>query len=213
MPRSQPKIGDLYGSYEEYLSDVDKEFHRVYQIFEDRMQCRRGCSSCCSQMFSISLLEAAYISRAIKALPDDMRRLLRVKAEEYVDAARDLIGTDESDAEETVVPKPGVRLPCPALLGDACTIYGARPIICHKWGIPIFNPKNPLQLQACDLNFKAGEEIEIEGLLEPQIELLEAWVNLKKRVQIHSGKVPTATVAEAILHDYEEILLGTEAND
>ena len=37
----------------ELLSEVDQEFNRVRDIFIERMQCRKGCSSCCSQLFSI----------------------------------------------------------------------------------------------------------------------------------------------------------------
>jgi hypothetical protein len=82
-------------------------------------------------------------------------------------------------------------------------------LICRKWGIPLFNPKRPTELQACELNFRPGEEIDIEGLLEPQVALLEDWVELKGRAR-RALKHPkmTATVAEAIVFDYEEILLS-----
>ena len=97
---------------------------------------------------------------------------------------------------------------CPALNGDACSIYHARPIICRKWGIPIFNPKKPMELQACELNFRPGEEVDIDGLLEPQVDLLESWVELKERTsEGHPSAVARTTIAEAILNDWEEILL------
>jgi hypothetical protein len=96
-------------------------------------------------------------------------------------------------------------LACPALVGDACSIYEARPIICRKWGIPIFNPAKPAELQACELNFKPGEEVEIEGLIEPQVALLEEWVELKGLAKRSLGLPQTrSTVAEAILDDFDE---------
>ena len=64
----QADLDSIYRTYEELLSDVDREFNRVRDIFIDRMQCRMGCSSCCSQLFPISAIEAAYISKAVKAL-------------------------------------------------------------------------------------------------------------------------------------------------
>ena len=193
----------IFSAYEEHISLVDAEFQRVYQTFAQRMQCRRGCSMCCSQMFSISFVEAAYISNAVRAKPEAERERLRAAARQYVIDAKTLIGdTDEPEDGEAITPRPGLRLACPALVGDACSIYEARPIICRKWGIPIFNPAQPSNLQACELNFKPGEEVDIEGLIEPQVALLEDWVELKglARRQLPHTRTKT-TVAEAILGD------------
>jgi Fe-S-cluster containining protein len=164
-------------------------------------------------MFSISLVEAAYISRAVKELPEVERERLQQAARKYIVEAKEITHNNE-DIEESIIPRPGLRLPCPALANDACSIYNARPLICRKWGIPLFNPKRPAELQACELNFKPGEEIDIEGVLEPQLELLEEWVELKGRARrsLNHPKV-TATVAEAILYDYEEILMKTAGSE
>jgi Fe-S-cluster containining protein len=201
--------GVLFQEYESYVAEVDAEFRRVFQKFADRMQCRRGCSMCCSQMFSISLIEAAYISRAVKAMPANERDRLRSLANEYVHKAKQMNSLEENDREEAITPRPGARLPCPALKGDACSIYNARPIICRKWGIPIFNPNKPLELQACELNFRSGEEIDMDGLIEPQVALLEEWVDLKGRSGL-DFKHPrmTCTIAEAIAGDFESVFLS-----
>jgi Fe-S-cluster containining protein len=207
MSDPQASKAAVFRDYERHLAAVDGEFRRVYTRFAERMQCHRGCSMCCSQMFSISVIEAAYISRAVKAMPEGDRCSLRLAAADYISNARRLTHEDDSD-EETFTPKPGLRLPCPALKDDACSIYAARPIICRKWGIPIFNPKKPMELQACELNFQAGEEIDIGGLLESQVELLNEWVQLKGRARENFDKSGArTTIAEAILNDFEEFLL------
>jgi Fe-S-cluster containining protein len=205
---SEMTEGEVFLAFEKHLADVDTEFRRVAERFSDRMQCRKGCSMCCSQMFSISLVEAAFISRAVKALPDDERQQLQAAAREYLARAprQDVAG----DGQETVLPRPGLRLVCPALKEDSCSIYSARPIICHKWGIPVFNPVKPLELQACELNFRPGEAIDVDGLLEPQVALLEDWVELKSQV---NSPPKTATVAEALLFDYEELLVNNLESD
>lgn len=193
----------IFNEYERHLAGVDREFRRVSGQFAERMHCGRGCSMCCSQMFSISAIEAAYISRAVQQMPAGERYRLKEAAAEYIDQAKQLTGA--ADDDEGFVPRPGLRLQCPALKEDACSIYGARPIICHKWGIPIFNPSKPMELQACELNFQPGEEVETEGLLEPQVELLEDWVELKQRaVDRFPGAEARTTIAEAILNDCEE---------
>jgi Fe-S-cluster containining protein len=190
----------VFHAYEEHVSAVDAEFKRVYHMFGDRMQCRRGCSMCCSQMFSISFVEAAYISNAVSQKSDAERKRLRAAARQYISDARTLLGDSDRENTEAITPRPGMRLACPALNGDACSIYEARPIICRKWGIPIFNPAQPSNLQACELNFKPGEEVEVEGLIEPQVALLEEWVELKglARTRLRHSR-PTSTVAEAIM--------------
>jgi len=196
--------------YADHLSAVDAEFRREADIFKERIHCGRGCSMCCSQMFSISTIEAAYISKAIKAMPDAERERLRAAAREYVDRARTLTGAAESTGEEqSITPRPGLRLPCPALHNDACTIYDARPIICRKWGVPVFNPKKPMELQACELNFRPGEEIDADEIVEPQARLLEQWVELKDRAREQLEQtISSTTIAEALIYDYEEILSG-----
>ena len=196
---------DISRAYKRHVSAVDAEFRRVYQKFADRMQCARGCSMCCSQMFSISRIEAGAISRAIKAMPVAERDRLQTAARQYLADARKLIGKDEDPNEEYAIsPRPRLRLPCPALVGDACSIYEARPIICRKWGIPIFNPAKPAELQACELNFKPGEEVDVDGLLEPQVALLEEWVELKRLARRSDGQPQArSTVAEAMLGDFD----------
>ena len=99
------------------------------------------------------------------------------------------------------------HIPCPALVDDACTIYTHRPIIAHKYGIPLWNPKSPRVLQACELNFKAGEEIKVDGLVEPQMELEYRWLAFKTSVH-QDLDLPdaVATVASAVLFDYEAML-------
>ena len=81
----------IYRTYEELLSDVDREFDRVRDTFIDRMQCRMGCSSCCTQLFPISAIEAAYISKAVKALDPEAREQMRLKALAYLE---ELTGSD-----------------------------------------------------------------------------------------------------------------------
>ena len=205
----------IYQLYEEFLGDVDREFNRVRDIFIERMQCRSGCGSCCSQLFPISAIEAAYISRAVKQLDPESQEEMRQKARAYL---AELTGgeVDETQSIETHGQAMGATLealvgrrhiPCPALKDDACTVYSHRPIIARKYGIPLWNPKNPRILQACELNFKAGEAIEVEGLVEPQMELEYRWLALKNSVH-QELDLPdvVATVASAILFDYEAML-------
>lgn len=209
------EVSSIYRTYEELLSEADQMFNTVRDMFIDKMQCRMGCSSCCHQLFSISAVEAAYISRAVKDLEAETRANMRHKALAYLN---ELTGVEVDEAQSIEAHSRIVgdalnklvgrhHIPCPALKDDACTIYSHRPLIARKYGIPLWNPKNPNVLQACDLNFKPGEVIEADGVVEPQIGLEYRWLDFKVRIQ-EDLNLPdvVATVASAIVFDYEEYL-------
>ena len=213
--QANAKLDGIYRLYSDLLLEVDREFDRVRNIFIDKMQCRKGCSSCCSQLFSVSLIEAAYISRGVKSLDPSSQEEMRGKARAYL---AELTGVEVDESESIEAHSQAIapaleklagrhHIPCPALKDDACTIYNHRPIIARKYGIPLWNPKNPRVLQACELNFEAGEEINGDGLVEPQMELEYLWLALKNGV-LQDLDLPevTATVASAILFDYEAVL-------
>ena len=65
------RLGEIYREYLLLLKDVEGEFNRVSSMFSERMQCRKGCSMCCSQLFGISFIEAAYISHGVKELDNE----------------------------------------------------------------------------------------------------------------------------------------------
>jgi Fe-S-cluster containining protein len=197
----------FYRAYETQAMAWDAEFARVAGRFADRMQCRRGCSSCCSQMFPISLLEAAVVGAAVMQLPARDRERLQAAARAYLSEARRR-GLMTAPDDETVLPRTGERLTCPALQDDACTLYGARPLICRKWGIPVFDPAKPDRLHACELNFRNGEAIDSAGLVAPQRALLDDWAAVKAGLRAMTPDWRSTTVAEAILTDFTAVLEG-----
>ncbi len=196
-------MGRIIALFEAHASEWEAEFRRVRDEFADRMHCRRGCSMCCSQMFSISALEAGVIANAVAALPVDERERLRRDARVYITNAAALGLSDPRTSNESLTPRPGVRLPCPALREDACSIYEARPLICRKWGIPVYDPSKPDRLLACELNFQPGETVDAAEIVRRQSQLLERWVAVKDDA---AGGLPaparTYTVAEAVLADH-----------
>ena len=209
------RLSNIYRAYEGLLSDVDNEFDRVRNMFIDQMQCRKGCSSCCNQLFAISAVEAAYISKAVSELAPEERDPMRQRAREYL---VELLGADFQEGQsledhsravrEALGQQAGLRhIPCPALVDDACSIYSHRPVMARKFGIPLWNPNNPHQLQACELNFKPGEVIEGENLVEPQIALEYRWLEFKLGIQDELALPElVATVASAVVFDYQALL-------
>ena len=165
---------------------VEAEFARNKARFGDRMRCGLGCTDCCHHLFDMDTLEARRIAAHVAGLPNPEREKLRAQARAYQQQYRQ---QQRSRLE-------GRRLACAALTPDgACSIYPARPLVCRKFGMPIYDPRQPGQLKACELNFRAGEEMDSEGIVENQTEIHQRWEALKAR----DSDLRRWTVATALL--------------
>ncbi|MBM3261984.1 MAG: YkgJ family cysteine cluster protein [candidate division Zixibacteria bacterium] len=200
----------IFIDYRDVVTLVEAEFDRNMRLYEDRIQCGRGCSSCCSQMFRITLLDAARISEVVRQLPEPERRHLQNKARVYLQERQHLLHTRNDEESHDHPSAMGLRLPCPALEEGVCGIYEARPVVCRKWGIPLFDPYHPDALQACELNFPPGTEFEdkeLDLLIERQTEISERWQTLKAAVNERlCPEKQATTIAEAILYDYDDMI-------
>ncbi|MBI4553910.1 MAG: YkgJ family cysteine cluster protein [Candidatus Latescibacteria bacterium] len=205
-----PTVDAIFLDYRAVAGLVEQEFDRNLRLYGDRIQCGRGCSSCCGQMFRITLVDAAILSRAVKQLAPEARAALQSKARTYLKERTRLIQERAREMErddDREVPTTGLRLPCPALDGNACSLYESRPLVCRKWGIPLYDPHHPDTLQACELNFPPGTVIEDDDLIERQTEIAERWGALKQAMTAYMTPGRTATtIAEAMLFDYDEML-------
>lgn len=197
-----------YSDYLRIAAEWEAEFARNRAQYGERIHCRRGCSDCCSQMFQITEVEAAYISRGVKELPTDVRERMQQRARQYLPEREKLLaGKNVPDAWGSL-PPPGLRLSCPALEDGACQIYSHRPLICRKYGIPLYNPRKPGQLFACELNFSSGEELEVTDLVQIQTEIHNHWADVQGQYNLKGGRrdPKPLTVARAILEDFESYL-------
>lgn len=146
---------------------VEAEFAGNKARFGERMKCRLGCTDCCHHLFDVDTLEARRIALHVATLPLEQQEDLQARALHYRQQRPTLQGR---------------RLACAALNADgACAIYTARPMVCRKFGMPIYDPRQPGQLKACELNFQPGEEIDSEGIVERQTEIHQRWEALKAR--------------------------------
>jgi Fe-S-cluster containining protein len=190
--------------YLEVVAAVDAEFARNLKLHGDRIHCRAGCSDCCHQLFQISPIEAAYIAAGVQRLHPADRDALRSRAEVYIDARRKLVTTTGEPESWGNLPPVGTRLACPALIDGACSIYEYRPLICRKFGMPLYNPDKPGRIFACELNFKDGEEIQDRELIRIHTGLHQSWKEVKFEYTRNGGRRDSdpVTVARAIVEDF-----------
>jgi Fe-S-cluster containining protein len=189
----------------EIAAEWEAEFARNKREYGERIHCRQGCTDCCSQMFQITEIEADYISQGIKRLPQNERESLRERALQYGLQRERILTTSNAPDVWGSLPPPGLRLPCPALEDGSCRIYEYRPLICRKYGIPLYNPRKPDQLFACELNFPPGEELEATDLVQIQTAIQNRWGEIQAEYNASGGyrDPKPITVARAILEDFE----------
>jgi Fe-S-cluster containining protein len=181
---------------------AEAEFERGRRVHGPRIHCAPGCSSCCSQIFQITEVEAARISAWVKALPAAERAALQARAR--VNLAERAKLFDGPEQWGSSAPR-GHGTPCPALTeAGACGMYEARPIMCRKFGVPIFNPDRPDRVAACELNFADGEAIEDPGLVEHQTALFRAQQALQAEYNEAGGRRDERPIciARAMLEDF-----------
>ena len=128
MPDSPPDENLL--NYRSLLSRVDQLCGEITGRFAEQVTCRAGCSGCCRHL-SLFSVEAANLSKAVNALPDEVRLLLAGRIE---------------------WPENG---PCPLLLEGLCLVYRDRPVICRTHGLPLLmEVEGARRIDCCPENFK-----------------------------------------------------------
>lgn len=211
------RLAYFFREYETVAALVDAEFARNLERFRNHitpdgspgLQCRRGCNACCSHLFEITPLEAAYITRHVQQLPAAERQRLHERAAAYKRAREKLLDARARELKtqhiEGKLPVVGLRLACPALGDDgACTIYEARPLICRKFGMPLYNPRRPGVLGACELNFKDGDALDADDIVAHQTRIHERWESVKAAFEAEDPQTTEElTVADALLADRE----------
>jgi Fe-S-cluster containining protein len=190
--------------YMQICRAVETEFSRNRKLHGDRIHCRSGCDACCSQLFQITEIEAATISLGVAALDPVFQTTLRERATVYLDQRKQLVAKVGMQEAWGSLPPRGSRLACPALVDGACTIYEHRPLICRKFGIPLYNPDKPGQVFACELNFHDGDAIDDGELVQIQTGIHYEWKQVQRDYNDAGGyrDPQPITVARAIVEDF-----------
>lgn len=199
---------NITDEYAEIAAATSREFQRNRRRYGRKIRCAAGCTDCCHHLFSITEIEAAEISRAVKRLPADVRPVVIQQAKLYEPARREIMLRHGYIQARGNLPSPETRLACPALVEGRCAIYDTRPLICRKYGMPIVDATQPGRTFACELNFRRGEAIADSQLVTIQTGINERWSTLQRQYDQAGGRraeLPIS-VARAIMEDFEPYL-------
>ncbi len=161
-------------AYLQLATDIDSLIGSlISERFKKKLKCRPGCIECCIN-FSVLPLEAAFIIEAIKD---------STPTQTDVDSKCPLLLVPYSSKSVKKNKKTGsvfyekLRLPPRHLsrlisrlpgLGDHCSIYDIRPIICRTQGLPIAyidEASGSIEVSACQINFADDYQFSQKDLL------------------------------------------------
>ena len=163
---------EVLEEYRDFLAEVDRICARLVGAHAAHLQCRKGCSECCTDI-SVLPVEA-----------ESLRMRLREEGRE----GRDASSPRRSDGRDS---RPDA---CPLLSSDgACSVYAARPLICRTHGLPLLYPvlvydetglpsdedEDERLLTWCDLNFRGVSRKRIDRFPEEDLALDMESLNLR----------------------------------
>ena len=108
------------------------------------VSCRKGCGACCRQMVPVSALEARELVKLVERMPEPRRSALlrrfadarrRLEAE-APDLLQRLLHPERCSADEAVELGHDyfrLRIACPFLDDESCSIYADRPVDCRQY--------------------------------------------------------------------------------
>ncbi|MDP1949300.1 MAG: YkgJ family cysteine cluster protein [Nitrospirota bacterium] len=109
------------------------------------ISCQMGCAACCRMLVPLSAPEAFALREYVEQLPTDRRTQLRQRMSATKDRlTREAVWDRLNDVAEASRPIPdeeldpinrayyALRIPCPYLEDEMCSIYEARPAACRE---------------------------------------------------------------------------------
>ena len=109
------------------------------------ISCAKGCAACCRVLVPVSAPEAFALRDMVAALPEDRRQAIhralvtttaRLEQAGLLSQLRHVAETDRPIADDAMEPINrayyALKLPCPYLKDEACSIYEDRPAACRE---------------------------------------------------------------------------------
>ena len=109
------------------------------------VSCQKGCAACCRMLVPVSAPEALRLKKVVDGLPEAQRVRIRARmlqAQQQLEAAgllerlQEVLVDDRQRSDEDMEPLNrdyyALRLPCPFLENELCSVYEERPAACRE---------------------------------------------------------------------------------
>jgi Fe-S-cluster containining protein len=108
----------------------------------EKVSCVRGCVACCRHLVPVSETEARRLAEIVAALPEPRRRdairrfdaaLQAIEAGGLGERLRRYAELKEDEIDPIGLEYFLLRIPCPFLVDESCSIYKDRPLACREF--------------------------------------------------------------------------------
>ena len=131
----------LYRGLAEHLTSLAIE---AAKAAGHEVSCRKGCAACCRHLIPVSALEARELVKWVERLPEPRRSVVRQRfadarrrlESEAPDLLQRLLRVEDCSREDAVALGHDyfrLRIACPFLEDESCSIYADRPVDCRQY--------------------------------------------------------------------------------
>ena len=142
VPTGPTTVADLLPAARAIADAVVGETAAAVERLGACVSCGPGCGACCRMLVNVSEVEARRLREVVLALPEPRRSLVLAR---FAEALRRLdgagllptlrragsLGPDAIDALTGAYFR--LRIPCPFLEAESCSIYEERPVTCREY--------------------------------------------------------------------------------
>ena len=106
------------------------------------ISCKAGCGACCRQLVPVSAAEAQALAHLVESMPEPRRSTIKARFDAVRDrlAAVGLLEVLRHPSQMNLEQRrtlgldySRLRLPCPFLEEESCSIYPDRPLVCREY--------------------------------------------------------------------------------
>lgn len=203
-----------FAKYEMLVDMVNKIFERVKTEHPACVNCKKGCSDCCSAVFDLTLIEAIYLNHKFKETFGDNKDMLERanKADRQVYKLKKQAFRDHQEGknEVAILQEMGMQRVRCALLNerDMCDLYDFRPITCRLYGVPtaIQGMGHSCGKSAFDKG-ASYPTVNMDRIYNYLYELSNALVADIKTKYVKMGEL-LVPVSMAIITNYDDVYFG-----
>lgn len=159
VPDSKITAVDLIPIYQILTNQIVS--HSIEQSVKagKSISCKAGCGSCCAQPVPVTELEALNLAKVVKNMPEHRQKQIRQRFADsqaaiadagLEDSLKEIANLDKESRKALGVKYFSLRLDCPFLEEQSCSIYPDRPLECREF-VVTSDPKYCAQLNAKEI--------------------------------------------------------------
>lgn len=142
VPDSKTTAVDLIPVYQTLTNQIVS--HSIEQSVKvgKNISCKVGCSSCCAHAVPVTELEALNLAKVVSKMPEHRQKRIRQRFADaqavladagLEDSLQNIASLDNESRRDLGVKYFSLRIDCPFLEQQSCSIYSDRPLECREF--------------------------------------------------------------------------------